>query len=317
MTRGFVTIATGKDRYFKLARNLLASYRLFAKGPGAAPFAIICDRENDVTACFDDVIILDDAACSYMDKVRLPELSPYDETIFVDADCLAYRDLNDWWGLFADATDFSCFGYVKPADAQDGWFRKEDVGEYSSRVDYCLEFQGGVYFMRKGEALDRFYETAKHVHEHYGEYRFRFFVNPADETIFSLAMVVNGMRPVENHREALCWFPMVSSYHTDIEHGSLSYTDKAEVPQVRYENCYLIHFGTPATREPMYNREGYKARRLSEGKALVDRNVRLVTALSFTSFAVSNAPQFILRPGHAFKMLALYIRRYVVIPERS
>ena len=45
--KGFVTIATGQERYYKLARNLLHSYRLFAKDP--FPFAIISDRENEYT----------------------------------------------------------------------------------------------------------------------------------------------------------------------------------------------------------------------------------------------------------------------------
>ena len=57
--KGFVTIATGQERYYKLARNLLHSYRLFAKDP--FPFAIISDRENEYTSEFDKVIVISDA----------------------------------------------------------------------------------------------------------------------------------------------------------------------------------------------------------------------------------------------------------------
>lgn len=31
MTRGFITIATGKEMYYKLALNLLKSYRLYSR----------------------------------------------------------------------------------------------------------------------------------------------------------------------------------------------------------------------------------------------------------------------------------------------
>ena len=44
MTKGFVTIATGKEAYFILAYNLLNSYRKFTKEP--LPFAIITDKEK-------------------------------------------------------------------------------------------------------------------------------------------------------------------------------------------------------------------------------------------------------------------------------
>lgn len=57
MTRGFITIATGKDLYYQLARNLILSYRLFCETP--FPFAILCDRENECTALFDKVILFE------------------------------------------------------------------------------------------------------------------------------------------------------------------------------------------------------------------------------------------------------------------
>ena len=57
MTRGFITIATGKELYYQLAKNLLLSYKLFTDQP--YPFAIMCDRENEYTKDFDDIVILE------------------------------------------------------------------------------------------------------------------------------------------------------------------------------------------------------------------------------------------------------------------
>ena len=67
--RGFVTIATGKDEYFVLARNLLASYRFHTQDP--LPFAVICDRENAWTKDFDDVVLVDSPKRSFADKLRI------------------------------------------------------------------------------------------------------------------------------------------------------------------------------------------------------------------------------------------------------
>ena len=119
--KGFVTIATGQERYYKLARNLLHSYRLFAKDP--FPFAIISDRENEYTSEFDKVIVISDASNSYNDKLKLFRELPFEETIFIDADSLAYGDLNTWWDIFCDAGDFSLFGYAwRDLNCGRGWF---------------------------------------------------------------------------------------------------------------------------------------------------------------------------------------------------
>ena len=91
MKKGFITIATGKDLYYKLAYNLIKSYKYFCDDP--VSFAILCDRENEYTKDFDDVIIFKEGARnSYLDKLSLGEYLPYDENIFIDADCLAFGD---------------------------------------------------------------------------------------------------------------------------------------------------------------------------------------------------------------------------------
>ena len=84
MTKGFVTMATGDERYYKMAVNLLNSYRYFTKKP--YKFAIISDQKNEYTDQFDDVVIIENAQKNYMDKIRLLEICPYDENIFIDAD---------------------------------------------------------------------------------------------------------------------------------------------------------------------------------------------------------------------------------------
>lgn len=92
MSHGFLTIATGDEKYYKMAANLLQSYRYFSKPP--LPFAILADRENEYTAKFDDVMLLENAHCNYLDKLSMLESLPYDVNIFIDADCIAYGDLN-------------------------------------------------------------------------------------------------------------------------------------------------------------------------------------------------------------------------------
>lgn len=120
MTHGFITIATGDERYYRMAANLLHSYRHFSRK--ALPFAILADRENAYTAEFDDVRLFPRVHRNYLDKLGMFDLLPYDVNIFIDADCLAYGDLSGLFEVFRNADDFCCFGRVLPLDDKTGWF---------------------------------------------------------------------------------------------------------------------------------------------------------------------------------------------------
>lgn len=133
MTRGFITLATGNEKYYKLARNMLLSYRLFCPDP--MPFAIMCDRENEYTAMFDQVILLENPSNSYWDKFELLVRAPFDETIFVDSDCLAYADWNVYWDYFADADDFTGCGTNYPPNRKKDFF---SLAPWTNSTTWCI-----------------------------------------------------------------------------------------------------------------------------------------------------------------------------------
>ncbi len=140
MTHGFITIATGDEQYYRMAVNLLRSYRYFTGS--ALPFAVLADRENEYTAEFDDVRLFPEARRNYLDKLGMFDLLPYDVNIFIDADCLAYGDLNVLFDVFDSADDFSCFGRVLPLDDKTGWFEYENLGELRPRVTNVIGLHG-------------------------------------------------------------------------------------------------------------------------------------------------------------------------------
>ncbi|HBM98436.1 MAG TPA: hypothetical protein DD413_03330 [Ruminococcus sp.] len=109
------------------------------------PFAILCDRKNSYTEEFDDVIIFENGATnSYLDKLSLGEYLPYDTTIFIDADCLAYGDLNQLFDYFKNVDDFSCFGRVLSLDDKTGWFEYQNLGSLKEKVSYVVGLHGGI-----------------------------------------------------------------------------------------------------------------------------------------------------------------------------
>ena len=196
MEKGFITIATGKEEYYVLARNLLRSYRYFCKEP--LPFAILADRQNEYTAEFDDVLIFENSAGnSYLDKLELGVYLPYNTTIFIDADCLAYGDLNKLFQYFEQADDFSCFGRVLPLDDKTGWFEYSNLGEFKSKVNYVVGLHGGIYYMRKSEMSRQVFETAKALVSDYPKFKFKGkFDTPGDEPLIALSMALNNCKPI-------------------------------------------------------------------------------------------------------------------------
>lgn len=248
--KGFITIATGNEEYYRLASNLLHSYRYFCKEP--LPFAILCDRENTFTDEFDDVILFENGATnSYLDKLSLGEYLPYDTTIFIDADCLAYGDLNQLFQFFENADDFSCFGRVLSLDDKTGWFEYQNLGSLKERVSYVVGLHGGIYYMRKGEICRRIFDTAKELVPDYPKFKFKGkFENPGDEPLVALSMAVNGCHPIPFQQSAICcYWEYVDHMLIDITEGKASFKSDTE------KYTILLHWGTRYTRSLLYKQQ--------------------------------------------------------------
>lgn len=248
ITRGFVTIATGKTLYYQLATNLLNSYRLYTNKP--CPFTIICDEENAYTSQFDQVILLEQPHRNYFDKFELLVRAPYDETIFIDSDCLAYGDLNYYWEYFSSADDFSAGGVNFPRDSDDGLFWLDGIGEYAQLVNWKPSIHGGLYFIRRGEVCDAIYEEYQNIMRHYHEFRWPDYC--VDEPVFGLAMAVHGCRALNEEPENYIYPWLTLSMDCDIFTGKCTY-ESMEHKQVPH--CRMIHWSVRNCSAPLYRFE--------------------------------------------------------------
>lgn len=192
-----------------------------------------------------------------MDKIRLLSEIPYDETIFIDADCLAYSDLNVLFSVFSDADDFSCFGNIasNPEESA-GWFNWKNLpNNIQNRVEYTVGLHGGVYFMRKTEKLMSVFASAEHILSDYASYKFNGFVNPADEPVLALSMAINKCKPIP-----FSTYGMVCYWNTDIY-----LSDEPPMIKRSRKPISLLHWGTRYTKTPYYRYE-------VEKNEFIDRN---------------------------------------------
>ena len=246
LTKGFITIATGKEQYYEIARNLLRSYRFTTENP--LPFAILCDTENEYTKEFDNVCIFDEARCNYLDKLEMYEYLPYDINIFIDADCLVYRDINRLFDIFENADDFSCFGRVLPLDDKTGWFEYENLNEdLQKQIEYVVGLHGGIYYMRKTPKSKKILDDAKAFSLNYADYKFKGkFENPGDEPLVALSMAVNNCKPIPHD------FSSIFCYWECENNIKLSFINNSAyvIPQSVYTD--IVHWGTRFTKTPIY-----------------------------------------------------------------
>lgn len=252
MTKGFVTLATGDIKYYKMALNMLKSFRLHNS---QSKMAIVCDKENDIVRQFDDVIVLEKANGDYRDKLSLLVNLPYDENIFIEPDCLIYRDLSFFWDLLSKESDFSCFGWN--SGGLDVWFKTDEAKKHILDIVPELTdpentplFNPGYFFMRKGEKLKNMHDDCMRIADAVlademlksddqifcrGKLR--------DDPIFNIAMAVNGFVCNAKPKEGKC-MSLPSKYKIDLidlKTGKLDVTDKSGK---KFKDCALLHFST-------------------------------------------------------------------------
>lgn len=259
--KGFVTIAAGDESYYRIARNLLRSYRMNSSRP--LPFALLADRENRYTKEFDQVYLLPDASFSYLDKLKLADRMPFDRTIFIDADCLAYGDLNRLFDIFAQADDVSCFGRVLPLDDHTGWFDYDSLSpDMQSKISYVVGLHGGIYYLRNSKKCREIFAQAGELVKEYDRFHFKGrFSMPGDEPVLALSMALHGCRPIPFTKDTICCY-------WEHEGGMLlDFASRTAALKEAPDNRYLlIHWGTRFTQSLEYREQICQMRILMDGQ---------------------------------------------------
>ena len=254
-SRGFVTIATGKNSLFtQLAFNLKRTYDYQSQSK-RFPWAVITDHEEEEWRVFEKIIHLDDATGSYLDKIKMLSTPPWDENIFIDADSLIYGDISHLFSVFP-LTGTRHIGEALPTTADGkGWFDMDGIGEYQKEITFKIHSHGGIVFFNKDDTTQLIYQTALTITKHWAEYHFREFSNPADEPILALSMCVHNCSPLPLDRnDILCFYRVDRDIKKiNINKGILSFRSKWN--GTLHKNVPIMHWGTKETKGSLYKSE--------------------------------------------------------------
>lgn len=194
-SRGIITLAYGNERFIEQARSLAHSLELHAP---QLPRTLITDSDNpEVHRQFTEVIpYRPEYGTGVRQKLFLDQYSPYEQTLFIDSDCLVLGNLDSFWSAFAGQY-FGVPGFR--------YLHKGSTDPYFD-VDYVLDklnltsipkFNGGTYFFTRSTETSEFFTCARGILDDWralrlGEFRQQ---GPADETAYSLAMAIHHLGP--------------------------------------------------------------------------------------------------------------------------
>jgi len=192
-----LTIATGKRLYLDLAVNLARSFFCW-NSVNDINFYLVTDCKEFLPADLKDRIKLvevkqGELGEGFSPKLYLDEIIPEGNTLFIDSDCLVYGDLSTVFLKFRDHAVSVIGTYISDEE----WFG--DIKSICNRfnVSRLPKFNGGVYYIEKGEQSKQVYTTARRLEKEYDEIGFvRLRNRPNDEVIMALAMQLHEQQPI-------------------------------------------------------------------------------------------------------------------------
>jgi hypothetical protein len=189
-TRGILTTAYGARRYRDLAVTLARSLDSHCPDTPRAVVTDVVDR--GLARLYDHQVPLrPERGSGLVQKLWLPEYSPFDKTLFIDADTLVVRDLGFLWDLL-DGHAVAAVG--ARYESEGFWF-----GDIAARCErFQLSsipiFNGGLYYFEQGPAARRIFGDARSLVEQYEEHGFTTMGNGSvnDEVVLSVAIARNA-----------------------------------------------------------------------------------------------------------------------------
>ncbi len=265
--KGFITIAIG-DYYKYLAINLVKTYRL--NGGNTYPFAVVTDKPDEQLTRYFDHVILEDEKLedAYLYKLKLPEYTAYDKTIFVDADCFVIKEI-DWYWDFFKKTSFGVFGRNTDVDDEEPvrvFDKEKAISEFKIRS--VPRFNGGIYyFLQEPESL-KVFEDARSFMPFYDEYGMPRFSNiktghlkMGDEPLFALALAKNGIKAMDCPAEKGMWNINGAKYLSiNLHKQNCSYQKYGE-----WVYPSIVHFGTDNSKRYHYKKEAVRLNYIDKG----------------------------------------------------
>lgn len=235
-----LTIATGKKLYIDMATNLARSFFLWHSASDIT-FRLVTDNKDQLPADVvqrAEIVIIEPGEFGegFSTKLQLDKLAAPGQTLFIDSDCLVYRNLEFVFQQFKGHAVSVIGGYISNGE----WFGDITAICRQFGVKHIPKFNGGIYYLEKGEVAGRVYETARSLEKKYDEAGFvRLRSRPNDEVVMAMAMELNQQKPIPDDGNVLAEFVnFQSGIKSDLVNGIAELYNDPNHPNYQ-ENWHL------------------------------------------------------------------------------
>lgn len=241
MSAGLITIAYGPHKYLRMAQALALSYRRWNP---TLPFCVVTDAASaDKLAPYFDVVRMIEPSHGkgVAQKLYIDQYTPFDETLFVDSDCVFYHDPNLTWNAYA-TDDFVIKGW-RYLTRQDHHPNVGNLGVLLEQTDLHRmgSFNSGLFYFRKTERARQLFDTSREIYARRADLAFKPFKNApvAHEPVLAIAMEKCGVgfSPWDPATGMETWISMRDMQSVNVLKGESKVTKHGKVVEPT-----LIHY---------------------------------------------------------------------------
>jgi hypothetical protein len=194
MTKGIITIAVGK-KYIAQAKALSRSCAL--NSPHSIR-AVVTDLPDALVNYYDIIVPYNPAyGDPFATKTRLYLYTPFEKTLYMDADSLVVHNLDAFW----DSLEGRPFAYTGTVITSGVWYF--NVAETIAKLGllWVPQFNSGMFLFDKSDAAKTIFDTAFTSMQHYKQLGIAFFRAEMlpDEPFLSIALAQSNIKPVEEY----------------------------------------------------------------------------------------------------------------------
>ncbi len=282
MGKCVVTIAVGKTYYLKLAENLLRSFIRWNNN-NDIQFLLITDNISFYNKYADNKRIsfskidLSDEEKSFTSKLKLFDFVSADENLFIDCDCLVYKDIS----FVFDAFKGKHFSTIGTAITKGEFFCDVPTTIKYFGIAKMPKLVGSIYFFKKDEVAKHVFEKALELKSSYDELGFvRLRNKENEEPLLAVAMELNNESIVENDGTIKADLMYYQKIKSNVLTGSTLVFDRNLNIDTGGENIEersspaILHFNGEFSESYQYLAEEYRINYNSN-------NVTLVNLLAF------------------------------------
>ena len=260
--RGVITLAYGHKRYVEQARSLAHSLQIHAP---ELPRTLVTDSDNsEVRRLFTNVVeYRSEYGSGVSQKLFLDRYSPYEQTLFIDSDCLVLGNLKEFWSAF-NGQYFGVPGHKFLRKGSTDPYLDVDHALACFHLDAIPKFNGGTYYFNRSREAAAFFDTVREILGNWKTLRLSEFRGdgPPDEVIYALAMAVHQIGPTFMGPRGM-WTPI--GYKGPLRLNALHGTCSFEKEGMKL-SPEIIHFPWEYAKSFVYARERSKLKARVEGK---------------------------------------------------